>query len=183
MSGPTAGEETIQDDACAFQAGDKVVHPYHGAGVIAAVEQSDLLDDFNRYYIIDLAIQEMRLMVPVRTAEEIGLRRVANADAWAAILEILEGEADELPGDFKARQAELHERMREGTAEALARIVRDMAFRGRDRTYSPTEQRLYEQARNMLGSELALARDTEVAQALAAIDGSVAPPAPPLEEQ
>lgn len=156
-----------------YKVGDKVMHPYHGAGVIAALEQSELLDDFRRYYIIELAGQQMRLMVPVRKAEEIGLRLVAGPDSWPAILAILNGDAESLPDDFKARQSHIHERLKLGTAEALARIVRDMAHRGRDRTYSPTEQRLYDQARNMLGSELALSRDTAVDQALALIDGQV----------
>jgi len=153
-----------------YKVGDKVVHPHHGAGVIAAVEQSDLLDEFNRYYVIELAVQHMRLMVPVRMADEIGLRLVLAPDAWPCILDILDGDADVLPEDFKARQAHIHERLREGTAESLARVVRDMAHRGRDRTYSPTEQRLYDQARTMLSSELALARNTAVDQALLAID-------------
>jgi CarD family transcriptional regulator len=159
-----------------YKVGDKVVHPYHGAGVIAAVERSDLLDEFNQYYIIELAVQQMRLMVPVRTAQDIGLRMVSAPDSWPGILGILDGSAESLPDDFKLRQSQIHERLREGTAESLARIVRDMAWRGRDRTYSPTEQRLYDQARTMLGSELALAQDTGVEQALALIDGFVQAP-------
>jgi CarD family transcriptional regulator len=155
------------------------VHPYHGAGIVASVERSDLVDEFSRYYVIELAAAQMRLMVPVRTAEEIGLRRVLGLDHWPAILDILDGDADHLPDDFKARQTQIHERLKEGTAEALARIVRDMAYRGRDRTYSPTEQRLYDQARSMLGSELALAKDTGVEQALDTIDDLVSADRPP----
>ena len=41
--------------------------------------------------------------------------------------------------------------LREGSAVSLARVVRDMAHRGIEKTYSPTEARLYEQARGMLG--------------------------------
>ena len=61
-----------------YKVGDKIVHPAHGAGVIAAIEQKDLLDEFNRYYVIELAAQDLRLMVPVRTAPDIGLRKVAT---------------------------------------------------------------------------------------------------------
>ena len=41
------------------------------------------------------------------------------------ILGILDGSAESLPDDFKVRQSQIHERLREGTAEALARIVRE----------------------------------------------------------
>jgi CarD family transcriptional regulator len=157
-----------------FKVGDKVVHPAHGAGIIAAVEKKDVLDDFNRYYIIDLAAQDMKLMVPVRTAEEIGLRRVATKKGSREILGIVSSEPEELPDDFKKRQAVIHERLREGSAESLATVVRDMAHRSHSKMYSPTEARLYEQARTMLGGELALALGMDVSKALDRIDKLVA---------
>jgi CarD family transcriptional regulator len=153
-----------------YKVGDKIVHPSHGAGVIAAIEQKDLLDEYNRYYVIELAAQDMRLMVPVRTAPEIGLRKVATKKQSREILAILGSEADALPDDFKQRQALLAERMREGDLESLAVVVRDMAARSREKTYSPTEARLYDQARTMLGGELALVQGTEVEDALGRID-------------
>ena len=154
-----------------FKIGDKIVHPAHGAGVIAAIEQKDLVDEFNSYYVIELAAQDMRLMIPVRTATEIGLRRVATKKQSKEILAILASQADPLPDDFKERQALLADRLREGNLESLARVVRDMAARSHEKTYSPTEARLYEQARTMLGGELALVHGTEVDAALTRIDG------------
>ncbi len=153
-----------------FKVGDKIVHPAHGAGVIALIEQKDVLDEFNRYYVIELAAQDMRLMVPVRTAEEIGLRKVASKRQSKQVLGILGGEAESLPDDFKERQALLTERLREGDLMSLAGVVRDMAARSQEKTYSPTEARLYEQARTMLGGELALVLSTEVEEALNKID-------------
>lgn len=157
-----------------FEVGDKVVHPSRGAGTIAAVEQKDMLDDFNRYYVIDLAAEDMRLMVPVRMAEEIGLRRISGEKGSKAIIEVLASLADDLPDDFKARQAQLQERLKEGDPMTLAAVVRDMAARSLIKTYSPTESRLYDQARSMLSGELALARNTDVNAALGFIDEIVA---------
>ncbi len=165
-----------------FEVGDKVVHPTRGAGVIAAVEQKDMLDDFNRYYVIELAAEEMRLMIPVRMAQEIGLRKIAPKRDAKAITKMLESQAEDLPDDFKARQSHLHERLKEGDAESLAAVVRDMAARSLIKTYSPTELRLYEQARSMLAGELALARDTDVAAALEFIDEIVLEKEPPAAE-
>lgn len=153
-----------------FDVGDKIVHPNHGAGVIAAIEQSAVLDEFSRYYVIELAAQDMRLMVPVTMAGEIGLRSVAGERRARDILKILKSEPVALPDDFKARQAQVIGRIREGQAEALAEVVRDMARRSVDRTYSPTESRLYDQARTMLAGELALARGLPVEEVLAKID-------------
>jgi len=157
-----------------YKVGDKIVHPAHGAGIIAAVEYKDVLDEFNSYYVIHLAAQDMRLMVPVRMAGEIGLRRVATKKAAKEILAILSGEAEDLPDDFKERRAHLMARLREGDAESLAKVVRDMAARSHAKTYSPTEARLYDQARGMLSGELALAQGREVEAALALIESLTA---------
>lgn len=155
-----------------FKVGDKVVHPAHGAGVIAAIEEKDVLDEFNRYYVINLAVQDLRVMVPVRTADEIGLRSVATQKVSRSIFKILEGKAEELADDFKKRQADIIGRLREGDAESLALVVRDMAARSRKKTYSPTEARLFEQARTMLSGEVALSLNTEVERTLERIDAA-----------
>ncbi len=96
-----------------FDVGDKIVHPNHGAGIIAAIEQSAVLDEFSRYYVIELAAQEMRLMVPVTMATEIGLRSVAGERRARDILKILKSEPVALPDDFKQRQAQVIGRIRE----------------------------------------------------------------------
>ena len=156
-----------------FKIGDKVVHPAHGAGVVAGIEQRDIVDDFDRYYVIDLAAQTMRLMVPVRMADDLGLRLVASAEGTREVLDVLAAVPDVLPDDFKARQTDLQVRMRVGSAVAVAEVVRDMASRLRHRPCSPTETRLYQQARTMLGGELALAQGTDLDEALTQIDGLV----------
>ena len=156
-----------------YEVGDKIVHPAHGAGIIGAIEQSDVLDDFNRYYVIDLKAEVRRLMVPVRMAEEIGLRRIANAKGAKDIAKVLGSDAEALPDDFKARQSLIGEKLKEGDALILASVVRDMAARSLEKTYSPTEARLFEQARSMLSGELALVRDTELEEALGYIDSIV----------
>jgi len=162
-----------------YDVGDKIVHPSHGAGIIRAVEEKDVLDEFNRYYIIELAAQDLRIMVPVRSADEIGLRRVATKRTSKSIFKILSGRADSLPDDFKKRQALIMDRLREGDTKSLARVVRDMAARSREKTYSPTEARLYDQARAMLSGEVALSLEESVESTLERIDKVAAEALPP----
>ncbi len=153
-----------------FAPGDKIVHPAHGAGIIGAIEQPDILDEFNRYYVIELTAQDMRVLVPVRTAEEIGLRAVMTKKETKAVFKLLKSDAEELPDDFKKRQTLIAKRLKEGDIDSLTGVVRDMAVRAIIKTYSPTEARLYEQARSMLSGEMALSLDIEVEEALAQID-------------
>jgi CarD family transcriptional regulator len=148
-----------------FSIGDKVVHPTHGAGIISALISQDFIDDDDRYYVIQLAGQERTLMVPVRSAESVGLRRVVSADEVAAILDVLASPPVELPNDFKQRQAILLDRLKDGDYLTVAEVVRDMAARSLEKSYSPTETRLYDRARSMLTSEIALAQDVSILDA------------------
>ncbi|MCF8002187.1 MAG: CarD family transcriptional regulator, partial [Halanaerobiales bacterium] len=48
-----------------FDKGDRVVYPNHGAGTIVDVEVKEILGEEKKYYIMELPIGEMRVMIPV----------------------------------------------------------------------------------------------------------------------
>lgn len=164
----------LLDTELPFAVGDRVFHPAHGAGIVIAIERPALHEDFNRYYAIQLVAPPMRVLVPVRTASTIGLRAVAVATAAEAALTVLASPADALPDDFKARQAAIGDRLRTGELIVLAMLVRDLAARGRERVFSPTEARLFEQARVMLCGELSLSLDAPVEAIGRTVEGRLA---------
>ena len=153
-----------------FEVGDKVVHPAHGAGVVAGIEEKELLEGFTYYYIIELAATEMKLMIPVRTAEEIGLRPVARPTQIEAIYKTLQAEPRDLINDFKKRQVLLTEQLKSGDIVDVAEVVRDLYWRNHDSQLSPTESRQLESAKHQLAGELSLAEDADVEESLAQID-------------
>lgn len=153
-----------------FEVGDKVVHPAHGAGVVARIEEKELLEGFTSYYIIELAATDMKLMIPVRTAEEIGLRPVARPAQIEAIYRTLQSEPRDLINDFKKRQALLTEQLKSGDIVDVAEVVRDLYWRNLASQLSPTESRQLESAKQQLAGELSLAEDIAVEESLAQID-------------
>ena len=52
-----------------FVVGDKVVYPMHGAGIIEAIEEKEVLGERDKYYIMHLPIGDMRIMLPIRRQE------------------------------------------------------------------------------------------------------------------
>lgn len=144
-----------------FEVGDKVVHPAHGAGVIASIEEKELLDEYSQYYIIQLAATDMKLMIPVETAEEIGLRPVATPAQVEAIYNTLQAEPRDLVNDFKKRQSILTAQLKSGDIIDVAEVIRDLFWRNEDSPLSPTESRQLEGAEEQLAGELSLAEDIE----------------------
>ena len=57
-----------------FNVGDKIVYPMHGAGVIDAIEEKDILGEKQAYYILKMP-GEVKVMVPTAKAEEYAWRK------------------------------------------------------------------------------------------------------------
>ena len=48
-----------------FQIGDKVFYPLHGAGIINAIEEKEVLGKTQEYYVIHIPISKMDVMIPI----------------------------------------------------------------------------------------------------------------------
>jgi CarD family transcriptional regulator len=154
-----------------FQIGDKVFHPIHGAGTITEVKERRSLGSARRYYSISLLSQPKTvLMVPVKTAQEIGLRRPLPQSDLALVWSVLKDDPETLPTDHEQRYELLKDRMREGNALHIAAAVRDMAWREEtERRLTKQGKQLYEESLTLLAGEVAIAQDSDLAAAEAQI--------------
>lgn len=148
-----------------FKIGDKVVHPYHGAGMVIDIEEKEFLEEFKRYYVIDLIAYERTLMIPIENAHEIGLRQAFKATAIPHIMDILRAPPERLPGNYRKRQAWIKEKMEEGDVESITEVLRDLVWYRREDRLTKIDARLYERAQMLLAGELALAEGIKLKEA------------------
>lgn len=59
-----------------YKIGDKVVHPFHGAGIITSIEEKECFGETHLYYLLNLPHSKLELNIPVDSADSIGLRPV-----------------------------------------------------------------------------------------------------------
>ena len=78
-----------------FNVGDNVVYPMHGAGNIYAIEKRNILNEEQDYYILSMP-GEVKVMVPVEKAEEIGVRSIIDKSDVSKVLNILEEDETEI---------------------------------------------------------------------------------------
>lgn len=153
-----------------FEIGDKVVYPMHGAGVIEAIEEKEVLGERQRYYIMRMPIGDMRVMIPLASVEHVGLRQVVDEEGIAQVIEVLQGkESDNMSSNWNRRYRTNMEKIKSGDILEVAEVVRDLAIRDREKGLSTGERKMLDSARQILVSELALAQNTtaeEVEQAL-----------------
>lgn len=149
-----------------FKIGDKVVHPYHGAGRVIDIKEKKLLEEGGRYYIIDLVACDGIVMVPTDNVQKIGLRRVSGTRAISQAMDMLTSTPDTLSSDHRERQALAQEKLRTGDLIKVTEVVRNLAWRDYQKGLTRTDSKLYEQAQTFLASELALAKEIGLQEAV-----------------
>lgn len=138
-----------------FEKGDPVVHPHQGAGTIDRIITLKRNGEPIRYYSIALVESDSTLMMPVQSAEELGLRK-ANFGI-DSIQEIFEDEPQELADHYRSRHATIRAMIAGGEPDDLARVVRDLAWRGSqpDTDLTKVDNDLLREARKILATEVA----------------------------
>lgn len=141
-----------------FNIGDRVVYPMHGAGIIEAIEEKEVLGERHRYYIMKLPIGEMKVMIPMDNVEEIGLREIIDDEGVAKVFDILRGEMSSMSQNWNRRYRANMEKIKSGDIFEVAEVVRNLAIRDREKGLSTGERKMLDNARQILVSELVLAQ-------------------------
>jgi CarD family transcriptional regulator len=149
-----------------FKIGDKVVHPYHGAGMVIDIEEKNLLTEHRLYYVIDLVASDGIVMVPINNVQRIGLRRVSGRRAISQAMNTLTSTPDKLSNDHRERQARAQERLNTGDLIEVTEVMRNLAWRNHEGRLTMADSKLYQRAQTFLASELALARGIELQEAM-----------------
>ncbi|MGD8516042.1 MAG: CarD family transcriptional regulator, partial [Anaerolineae bacterium] len=136
--------------------GDKIVHPYHGPGRITGIEQKELLDGTKRYYVIEVPGPGLTVYMPVRNAEEIGVRSAMSRARLARVLNVLRGKPHTLPADYRKRQEQVYAQLRTGHVTQLVRVVRDLSWHGKRDHLTQRDADYLRQALDLLVAEMAL---------------------------
>jgi RNA polymerase-interacting CarD/CdnL/TRCF family regulator len=159
-----------------FEAGDAIVHPVRGAGVVVCIEERQWHGTSDQYYRIKLLGQPgTSLMIPVGAAETIGLRHAASKSKLDHVWRMLRADPENLPADHKARYELLNEKLHAGDVLQVAEAVRDMAWRRKQEGSLTTQgKRIYEDGMRILSGEIAASQAIDMADAEAQVSEKLA---------
>jgi len=146
-----------------FSIGDKVVYPMHGAGIIEAIEEKEIMGKKQSYYILRMALGQMQVMVPLDSVNNIGLRQIIDKEGVEKVISILREKGKELTSSWNRRYRMHLEKMKTGDIYEVAGVVRNLSLREKEKGLSSGERKMLENARQILISELVLVvnRDEE----------------------
>lgn len=140
-----------------FQAGDKVVHPMHGAGVIDGVVREKTGGALRDYYVFRSGMGGLVLKIPTASSHLVGLRRAIGGDEAHRLLASIPELAPEMTSNWNLRYRENLERLKSGDLYQVAGVVKGLMRLDQRRGLSNGERKMLRSAKQILISEVAMA--------------------------
>lgn len=153
-----------------FSVGDKVVYPMHGAGIIEAIEEREILGRKKNYYIMHLPLGDMKVMIPTDNVEEIGLRDIISQEEVKKVVEVLRHEKTKMSSNWNRRYRANMQKIKSGNIYEVAEVVRNLQLRDQEKGLSTGERKMLSNAKQILISELVLANNMDEETAKEMID-------------
>jgi len=144
-----------------FQIGDKVVYPNQGVGIIEQVSSRNVTGEPEMFYLLKLNASSLRVMVPMSNVSNVGLRRVSKTREIGDILDYLQKGHVKAPQDWKGRFKENSEKMRTGSLQQVAEVLKSLLLLNQAKPLSFREKRMLDRAWGLLVDEIAIARGLE----------------------
>ena len=142
-----------------FNIGDKIVYPMHGAGTIDSIEEKDILGEKQSYYILRMP-GEVKVMVPISKAEEVGVRAIIDKTTADKVFRVLEQDETEMNKNWNKRYRDNMDKLKSGNIYEIADVVRNLSFKQKEKGLSTGEKKMLNNAKQILVSELVLAESS-----------------------
>ena len=155
-----------------YNVGDYIVYPMHGAGIIDSIEEKDILGEKQSYYILKMP-GEVKVMVPVKNADSIGVREIINKSDTAKVWEILEEDRTDADLNWNKRYRDNMDKMKSGNIYEIADVVRNLSFKQKGKGLSTGEKKMLSNAKQILVSELVLAEQVSTDEMEGLIDNKI----------
>lgn len=156
-----------------FQVGDCIVYPMQGAGVIEAIEVKEIQGEKQQYYIINMRINKMQVMIPIAKADKSRIRLATDLITLENVLDIFYHGVTDTTLSMKERYKINMEKLKSGNIQEGAEVVRDLMRINKNKSLNSSEKQMLESARRIFISELGLIRGITENQAIDLINNKV----------
>ncbi len=144
-----------------FDIGQKAVYPSRGIAQVVGIERKEIQGRAQSFYVLHLVDSDLKIMVPVDKADQVGLRPVAGADDVDEVLNILRERAVRLDKHtWNRRYRGFMEKIKSGSLFEVAEVFRDLSRLKTTKILSFGERRMLDTARDLVVQELSAARKT-----------------------
>src|SRR5258705_8939310 len=148
-----------------FKVGEKLVYPNHGVTIVEQIGESAIIGPGDTYYHLRLLATNSRLMVPIRNTDRVGLRPLYKQTQIKGLIGLLEERSQKAHTDWKGRYRENMEKMKTGRLEDVAEVLKNLNEVQKKKSLSFREKKMYDRAKYLLVSEVAIVKGIPEAEA------------------
>ena len=141
-----------------YSIGDKIVHPMHGAGVIENIVDQRIDGTDRQYYVFKMPMGGMLVMIPIKNSDEIGVRPVIDFQRAEEVMTSLADIEINMTSNWNRRYRENMLRIKSGDISEVAKVVKGLMSREKQRGLSTGERKMLHSAKLILISEIVLAQ-------------------------
>ena len=139
-----------------YQVGDRVVHPMHGAGIIESIVQERLGGQLSSYYVFRMPSGGLTLKIPTGSCGAIGVRALSTSGRIREVLGAIPGLEIDRTTNWNRRYRENLDRLKSGDLLEVARVIKGLMWRDREKGLSNGERKMLHSAKQILVSEVVL---------------------------
>lgn len=146
-----------------FREGDPVMHWTYGLGQVIGMEQREISGQTVLYYAVK--VRDLTIWVPADNNLSSRLRPPTPAAEFEALIAILTSTEEPLPNDRQERKTLLVTQLKDGRAESLCRVVRDLSAYQRAKPLNENDQHLLKRVQTALLGEWGFSLSIPIMQA------------------
>ena len=147
-----------------FEVGDKVMYPMQGAGIISEVEQYEVLGEMKDYYILQMPIGNIKIMLPVAAINDLGIRCIISSEEVPHVIKSFSERTVTENTNWSKRYRENIDKLKSGCIYETVDVYKALARRDREKGLSSGEKKIFNNARQIIFSELILACELEITE-------------------
>ncbi len=155
-----------------FQVGDKILYPMHGAGIIEAVEEKEILGENKLCYILNIPQARMQIIIPTDKAPNFGIRQVVEPEILENVLSSFNlGNTD--PAIFENQRScrDINKmKIKSGDIYKGTEVIRDLTRKGQRNKLGADDTNMLNNARQIFVSELMEVKGLAQEQAVHLLD-------------
>lgn len=138
-----------------FSIGDTICYPMHGVGIVEGIVSQTVLGVTADYYSLKFRAGKMTALIPVATAEKVGLRPLIDAAECEKVFSYMREPGVRGSDNWNQRYRENMEKMKSGTVYDVADVVKCLKLREAEKGLSAGERKMLSTAKQIIAGELA----------------------------
>ena len=139
--------------------GQKAVYPSRGIAEVVEIEKKEIGGKVQEFYVLRLTTSDLKILVHIDKAEQVGLRPVAGKADAEEVLQILREKVVQFERHtWNRRYRAFMDKIKSGSLFEVAEVFRDLHRLKKTKSLSFGERRMLDTARGLVIQEMSVAR-------------------------